>query len=128
MLGKELGPREGTQHARKPHTPGWAKRGDRSTPYADEAISAAKRWLLATYNKPPRAQLPTYFAEFAFRREIRDPGARFETLLRALLFSPPTPRRVISGARDLPVIAPGPRRRAVKKRPAKRSSTRRRAA
>lgn len=72
------------------------------------SISAAKRWLLATYNKPPRAQLSTYLAEFAFRREIRDPGARFETLFRALLLSSPTPHRVISGARDLPVIGSGP--------------------
>lgn len=121
-------PRHGYQHVRKPHTPGWAKRGDRSTPYADEAISAAKRWLLATYNKPPREQLPTYLAEFAFRREIRDPGARFEALLRALLFSPPTPRRIISSARDLPIIAPGPRKRTVKKKSAKRRSARRHAA
>ena len=79
----------GFEHERIVHTPGWAERGERSTPYADEAISAAKRWLLATYNKPPTAaNLDAYLAEFCFRREYREPGAAFEALLRGLV----TPR------------------------------------
>ena len=32
--------RAGYVHVRKTHTPGWDKRGDRSTPYADEIVSA----------------------------------------------------------------------------------------
>ena len=79
----------GFSHQRIVHRPGWAERGERSTPYADEAISAAKRWLLATYNKPPIASnLDAYLTEFCFRREYREPGAAFEALLRALV----TPR------------------------------------
>lgn len=79
----------GFTHERLPHNPGWVERGERATPYADEAISAAKRWLLATYNKPPTpANLDAYLAEFCFRREFREPGAAFEALLRGLV----TPR------------------------------------
>ena len=76
----------GFAHERLVHTAGWAERGERSTPYADEAISAAKRWLLATYNKPPAAaNLDAYLAEFCFRREYRDPGVAFAALLRGLV-------------------------------------------
>ncbi len=79
----------GFVHERIVHTPGWAERGERSTPYADEAISAVKRWILATYNKPPTPEnLDLYLAEFCFRREFRDPGQAFEALLRGLV----TPR------------------------------------
>lgn len=78
--------RAGFSHERLVHAPGWVERGERSTPCADEAISAAKRWLLATYNKPPTpANLDLYLAEFCFRREYRDPGAAFEALLRGLV-------------------------------------------
>lgn len=102
--------RHGYAHDRRPRAPGWAKRGERATPYADEAISAAKRWLIATYNKPPRAHLPTYLAEFAFRREFRDPATAFETILRVLMSAPPTPRRRIAHAADLPAILVAPPR------------------
>ena len=81
--------RAGFTHERIVHRPGWVERGERSTPYADEAISAVKRWILAVYNKPPTpANLDLYLAEFCFRREFRDPGAAFEALLRGLV----TPR------------------------------------
>lgn len=76
----------GCTHERIVHTPGWVERDKRSTPYADEAISAVKRWILATYNKPPTpANLDAYLAEFCFRREFRDPGQAFEALLRGLV-------------------------------------------
>ena len=76
----------GFTHERLVHRAGWVERGERSTPYADEAISAAKRWLLATYNKPPTsANLDLYLTEFCFRREFREPGAAFEDLLRGLV-------------------------------------------
>ena len=79
----------GFTHERLVHRAGWVDRGEQSTPYADEAISAAKRWLLATYNKPPTADnLDAYLAEFCFRREYRESGAAFEALLRGLV----TPR------------------------------------
>ena len=79
----------GLTHERIVHLPGWIERGERSTPYADEAISATKHWLLATYNKPPTPEnLDAYLAEFCFRREYRYPGAAFEALLRGLV----TPR------------------------------------
>ena len=96
--------RHGYSHDRKPHTPGWAKRGERSTPHADEAIGASKRWLLATYNKPPRDQLPTYLAEFSFRREFRDPAASFETLLLVLMTAQPSTQRRITYASNLPRV------------------------
>jgi len=81
--------RAGFIHERVVHAPGWVERGERSTPYADEAISAVKRWMLATYQKPPTPEnLDAYLAEFCFRREFRDPGAAFEALLRGLV----TPR------------------------------------
>ena len=76
----------GFTHERLIHRAGWVERGERSTPYADEAISAAKRWLLVTYNKPPTsANLDLYLAEFCFWREFREPGAAFEALLRGLV-------------------------------------------
>ena len=76
----------GFTYERLVHPPGWVERGERSTPYADEAISAVKRWILATYNKPPMPQnLDAYLAEFCFRREFRDPGAAFEALLCGLV-------------------------------------------
>lgn len=109
--------RAGYSHVRKPHTPGWAKRGERSTPYADELISASKRWLLATYNKQPREHLPAYLAEFAFRREFRDPGERFAVLLRSLLATPARTRRHMTRAADLPRVV-GEQRR---KKPGKKS-------
>lgn len=81
--------RAGFIHERIVHAPGWVERGERSTPYADEAISAVKRWILATYIKPPTpVNLDLYLAEFCFRREFRDPGQAFEALLRGLV----TPR------------------------------------
>lgn len=107
----------GYAHDRRPHTPGWAKRGERATPYADQAISASKRWILGTYNKPPRDHLPTYLAEYAFRREFADPAPAFETLLRVLMTAPPTTQNEMTYAGDLPRIpatVTPPRKRAAK--------------
>ena len=76
----------GFRHDRIVHRPGWVERGERSTPYAGEAISAAKRWLLATYNKPPTAaNLDNYLAEFCFRREFKESSDAFEALLHGLV-------------------------------------------
>lgn len=94
----------GYAHDRQPHMPGWVKAGLRSTPYADEAISAAKRWILATYQKPPREHLDAYLAEFAFRREFRDPGVRFETLLRSLMAATPATRSTMKAGSHLPAV------------------------
>ena len=75
----------GFAHERLVHPSGWVEGGERSTPYADEAISAAKRWILSTYNKPPAPErLDDYLAEFCFRREFRWPEHAFVALLRAL--------------------------------------------
>jgi hypothetical protein len=47
----------------------------------DEATSPFRRWLLATYHKPP-ADCRPYLDEFCFRSEFRDdPATAFETLL-----------------------------------------------
>ncbi len=94
----------GYAHDRRPHTAGWAARGDRATPHADQAISAAKRWILGTYNKPPLDHLATYLAEFSFRREFADPATAFETLLRVLMTASPTPKSRIANAADQPVV------------------------
>jgi hypothetical protein len=74
--------RAGYTWTRIPHPPGGLKRGAGSaTPAADEAISRFKRWLLATYHKPPTDYRP-YLDEFCFRSEFRgDPATAFETLL-----------------------------------------------
>lgn len=111
-----VGPAEASRQA---HTPGWAVRGDRATPHADQAISAAKRWIIGTYNKPPLDHLPTYLAEFAFRREFADPATAFETLLRVLMTAPPTPKSKIANAADQPVVGavvtpPKPKRKSAK--------------
>ena len=118
-------PRAGYPHTRLAHPKNWTKTGRRSTPHADEVISASKRWLVGTYQKPARAHLPVYLAEFCFRREIRDPGARFEALLRALMASPvrtrthagcssvrPRPRHRRCRLRDAAAVRPRPTERA----------------
>ncbi len=97
-------PTAGFVHDRQTHQPGWTKTGNRSTPYADEAISASKRWLVGTYQKPAREHLPTYLAEFAFRREFRNLGERFDTLLRAMMAAPHRTERAIAFAADLPAV------------------------
>jgi transposase-like protein len=97
-------PRAGYPHTRLAHPKNWTKTGQRSTPHADEVISASKRWLVGTYQKPARAHLPVYLAEFCFRREIRDPGARFEALLRALMASPVRTRTHMREGADLPPV------------------------
>lgn len=116
-------PGAGFGHDRKPHTPGWEKRGERATPYADEVISASKRWLVETYQKPAREHLPAYLAEFCFRREIRDPAARFDALLRVLAAAPPRTRSQMAQGADLPPV-PG-RIAPPKARPAKKLASRR---
>jgi transposase-like protein len=75
-------PAAGFRWTRIPHPVGGLKRGgNRATPAADGAISRFKRWLIGTYNKPPR-DLTRYLGEFCFRSEFRnDPQAAFETLL-----------------------------------------------
>jgi len=74
-----------TSGTRIPHPAGGLKRGgNRATPAADGAISRFKRWLVATYNKPP-TDLARYLGEFCFRSEFRkDPETAFWTLLRLL--------------------------------------------
>jgi transposase-like protein len=53
----------------------------RATPAADGAISRFRRWLLATYHKPPADHRP-YLDEFCFRAEFQaDPAAAFATML-----------------------------------------------
>lgn len=118
-------PRHGFGHERKPHTPGCEKRGDRATPYADEVISATKRWLVEIYQKPAREHLPAYFAEFAFRREVRDPATRFDTLLRLLAAAAPRTRDQMADGADLPPVLgarPVPMPRPARK-PRRRPST-----
>ena len=109
----------GFAHDRRTHPPGWTKSQNRSTPYADEVISASKRWLVQTYQKPAREHLPSYLAEFAFRREFRDLSVRFDMLLRALMAAPPRTARAMAGAADLPPVPgtlPPPKPRKVPKR------------
>ena len=67
---------------RIPNPSGGLKRGaGRATRAADGATSRFKRWLLATYHKPPTDYRP-YLDEFCFRSEFRgDPATAFETLL-----------------------------------------------
>ena len=87
---------------------------DRAAPTASHAQAAAgargqvdHRELLDqldTYNKPPRDQLPTYLAEFAFRREFRDPAASFETRLLVRMTAQPSTQRRITYASDLPRV------------------------
>ena len=74
--------RAGYTWTRIPHPPGGLRRGGgRATPAADEATSRFKRWLLATYHKPPTDYRP-YLDEFCFRSEFQgDPATAFETLL-----------------------------------------------
>ena len=59
--------RAGYTWIRIPHPVGGLKRGgNRATPNADGAISLFKRWLIGTYNKPPK-DLTRYLGEFCFR-------------------------------------------------------------
>ena len=63
-------PALGFTHRRLPHPPGGMKAGSfHSTPHADGAMSNFKRWVLATYHKPP-ANLGPYLDEFCFRAEF----------------------------------------------------------
>jgi transposase-like protein len=70
-LSSYLGlPTLGFTHRRLPHPPGGMKAGSfHSTPHADGAMSNFKRWVLATYHKPP-ANLGPYLDEFCFRAEF----------------------------------------------------------
>jgi transposase-like protein len=72
----------GFHWVRIPHPLGGLKRGEnRATPAADGAVSLFKRWLLATYNRPP-SDLARYLGEFCFRQEFRrQPESAFSTLL-----------------------------------------------
>ncbi len=74
--------RAGYAWTRLPHPATGLKHGaGRATPAADGAISHFKRWLLATYHKPPADYAP-YLDEFCFRSEFRgDPQTAFRTLL-----------------------------------------------
>jgi hypothetical protein len=74
--------RAGYGWIRIPHPAGGLERGaGRATPAADGTISRFKRWLLATYHKPPTDYRP-YLDEFCFRSEFRgDPAMAFTTLL-----------------------------------------------
>lgn len=74
--------RAGFSWTRIPHPPGGLRRGTgRATPAVDGATSRFKRWLLATYHKPPTNYAP-YLDEFCFRSEFRaDPATAFSTLL-----------------------------------------------
>ena len=74
--------RAGYAWKRLPHPAAALGRGaGRATPAADGAISHFKRWLLATYHKPPADYAP-YLDEFSFRSEFRDdPQTAFRTLL-----------------------------------------------
>jgi hypothetical protein len=74
--------RAGYDWVRIPHPAGGLRCGHgRATPVADGAISRFKRWLLATYHKPPTDYRP-YLDEFCFRSEFRaDPGSAFATML-----------------------------------------------
>jgi transposase-like protein len=78
-------PAQGFVHRRLPHPPGGMRAGSfHSTPHADGAMSNFKRWVLATYHKPP-ANLDPYLDEFCFRAEFsgrRDEA--FGTLLGLL--------------------------------------------
>jgi len=67
---------------RIPHPLRGLRHGEgRATPAADGAISHFKRWLLATYHKPPADYAP-YLDEFCFRSEFRgDPQTALQTLL-----------------------------------------------
>ena len=75
-------PGVGLRWTRIPHPVGGLKRGgNRATPAADGAISRFKRWLVATYNKPP-TDLARYLGKFCFRSEFRkDPETALWTLL-----------------------------------------------
>lgn len=74
--------RAGYPWTRIPHPAGGLRHGEgRPTPAADGTISHFKRWLLATYHKPPADYAP-YLDEFCFRSEFRaDPQTAFHTLL-----------------------------------------------
>jgi len=75
-------PRAGFEWTRIPHPPGGPERGHGgATPAADGTISRFKRWLLATYHKPPADYRP-YLDEFCFRSEFQaDPSGAFATML-----------------------------------------------
>ena len=81
--------RAGYAWKRLPHPAGGLRRGaGRATPAADGAISHFKRWLLATYHKPPADYAP-YLDEFCFRSEFRgDPATAFTTLLGLAVSQP----------------------------------------
>ena len=74
--------RAGFAWTRIPHPLGGLKRGHgRATSTADGTISRFKRWLLATYHKPPTDYRP-YLDEWCFRSEFRaDPSSAFATML-----------------------------------------------
>lgn len=74
---------------RIPHPVGGLKKGEnRATPAADGAISLFKRWLIGTYNKPPK-DLTRYLGEFCFRSEFRNrPDVAFSTLLGLTVKAP----------------------------------------
>lgn len=74
--------RAGYIWTRIPRPPGGLQGGaGRATPAVDGTTSRFKRWLLATYHKPPTDYQP-YLDEFCFRSEFRgDPATAFETLL-----------------------------------------------
>jgi hypothetical protein len=60
---------------------GLRRGGNRATPAADGAISRFKRWLVATYDKPP-TDLACSLGESCFRSEFpKDPETAFWTLL-----------------------------------------------
>ena len=75
-------PGAGYTWRRIPYPPGGlTPDGGRATPAADVAIGHFRRWLLATYRKPPADHRP-YLDEFCFRSEFRgDPATAFHTLL-----------------------------------------------
>lgn len=76
-------PAAGFTWQRIPHPPGGLKRGGkgRATPAVDGQMSYFRRWLLATYNKPP-ANYEPYLAEFNFRSEYRHrPADAFGALM-----------------------------------------------
>jgi transposase-like protein len=76
-------PAAGFTWQRIPHPAGGLKRGGkgRATPAVDGQMSYFRRWLLATYNKPP-ANYEPYLAEFNFRSEYRHrPAEAFPALM-----------------------------------------------
>lgn len=76
---------------------------DGVAPGAEGATGQFKRWVLATYRKPPRDERP-YLDEFTFHRAFRgDPAGAFETLLGLAVTHPSPDRRPI--AASAPAVA-----------------------